>query len=556
MFVSNSLDALIVGAGFAGLYQLHSLRKLGYSCKIVEEAGGMGGVWYWNNYPGARVDTHVPIYEFGFDNLPKDFIWTERFPGRSDLLRYFDYLDKKLDLSKDVVFNTKLIRAEFDTNTSRWNATTSTGYTCNCKFLILCTGALTKHFIPDFKGIDLYKGTIHHTGRWPQEGVPTAGKKVATIQEIGPVVSHLTVFQRTPNICLPMRQRILTESEQTISKADGTYDEIYKTRPKTFAGFDYEFINRNCIEDTPEKRREVFEKLWAEGGFRPWLGAYVDIVFNKESNDEAYNFWAEKCRERITDPKKKDLLAPLLENQIHTFGTKRPSLEQNFYEVCNQENVDIIDILETPIETFTERGIRMTNGKEYQFDIIVLATGYDALTGTFTGIDIVGTDGRTIAEKWKDGIETYLGMTMANFPNLFMTYGPQAPTAFANGTVMAEVQGSFITRIIHDLSTQSPPISTIEPLPSSEATWHAKITELASPSLFLNTKGWYINSNIPGKHVEMSIYLGGVPKFIEELEKSLEGDRGAWVFDKYSKRDEGEEKLGTVREALAETGDD
>ncbi|QSZ28556.1 hypothetical protein DSL72_003054 [Monilinia vaccinii-corymbosi] len=553
MSAANSLDALIVGAGLSGLYQLHSLRKLGYSCKVVEEAGGLGGVWYWNNYPGARVDTPVPLYEFGVDDLYKDFTWPERFPGRSDILKYFDYIDKKLDLSKDVALNTKITRARFDTKTSRWNATSSTGHVYNCKFLILCTGALTKFYIPDFKGIDSYKGTIHHTGRWPQEGVEMAGSKVATIQEIGPTVSHLTVFQRTPNICLPMRQRKLTESEQITSKADGSYDEIYKIRFENFAGFDYEFLEGSCIEQTPERRREVFEKLWAEGGFRPWLANYIDTLFNKESNDAIYSFWAEKCRERITDPKKKDLLAPLLENQIHTFGTKRPSLEQNFYEVCNQENVDIIDILDNPIETFTETGIRMANGKEYQFDIVVLATGYDALTGTFTGIDILGTDGRSIAEKWRHGIKTYLGITMANFPNMFMTYGPQAPTPFSNGPVMSEVQGSFITRIIHDLSTQSPPISTIEPLPSSEEAWHAKITSIAAPTLFSQTKSWYTGANIPGKHVEVSAYLGGAPKYIEELERSLEGDREAWVFDKYLQR-EGGEKLRVEEAAMADTG--
>ncbi|KAB8297818.1 hypothetical protein EYC80_001616 [Monilinia laxa] len=309
---------------------------------------------------------------------------------------------------------------------------------------------------------------------------------------------------------------------------------IYKTRLKTFAGFYYEFINSSCIEEAPEKRREIFEKLWAEGGFRPWLGAYMDIIFNNESNDEAYNFWAEKCRKRITDLKKKDLLAPLLENQIHTFGTKRPSFEQNFYEVCNKENVDIVDIFENPIEKSTETGIRMTKGKEYQFDIIVLATGYDALTGTFTGIDIVGTDGRSIAEKH-----------LPNFPQKLTPPFLIAPTAFANGTVMTE--GSFITRIIHYLSTQSPPISTIEPLPSSKATWHAKITQLAPPSLFSNTNGWYVGSNIPGKHVEMFIYMGGVPKFIEELERSMEGERRAWVFDKYLELNKREEKLGTTR---------
>ncbi|ESZ97714.1 cyclopentanone 1,2-monooxygenase [Sclerotinia borealis F-4128] len=514
MSALENLDALVVGAGFAGLYQLHSLRKLGYNCKVVELGGGVGGVWYWNNYPGARVDIHVPLYEYGFGGLYKDFTWTERFPERSELLRYFDYVDKKLDLSKDIVLNTGVTHAKFDIKASRWNVTLTTGEVCDCKFLILCTGALTKLFVPDFEG------------RWPQEGVNTA-------------VSHLTVFQRTPNICLPMQQRPLIEIEQNTSKANGTYDEIYKTRPKYHAGLDYDFIQRNCIEDSPDKRRETFEQLYSDGGFRPWLGTYKDILFNQESNDAAYSFWAERCRERITDPKKKDLLAPLLENQIHTFGTKRPSLEQNFYEVCNQENVDIIDILANPIDTFTETGICMENGEEYHFDTIVLATGYDALTGGFTGIDIVGTDGRSIAEKWKDGIKTYLGMTMVNFPNLFMTYGVQAPSTFANGPVMSEIQGTFITRTIHHLNTCDPPICTIEPTHLSEESWHRKIIDLAAPSLFARTKSWYMGSNIPGKKIEMGGYMGGVPAFSRELEGAMEGGmegekwRDAWVLDGY-----------------------
>lgn len=271
--------------------------------------------------------------------------------------------------------------------------------------------------------------------RYPQEGIELEGKKVAvigtgasgiqTIQEIGPIVNHLTVLQRTPNLCLPMGQRKLDPVVETKLKAEGVYDEYFKVRPDTFGGFEFDWIYSNGADATEEERRETYERLWAKGGFNFWVGNYQDYLYNKEINDSVYSFWAEKHRARINDPKKRDLLAPLLENQPHTLGTKRPSLEQRYYEVYNQTNVDLISVKENPIVTFTEKGILMSDGKELKVDVIILATGFDAQTGGLVQIDIKGVDGITLKEKWAKGAWTNIGMTTNGFPNMFFLYGPQ-----------------------------------------------------------------------------------------------------------------------------------
>lgn len=270
---------------------------------------------------------------------------------------------------------------------------------------------------------------------YPQEGIDVKGKKVAVIgtgasgvqciQEIGPEAGHLTVLQRTPNLCLPMQQSTLDPNTEAQAKANGTYQQIFEYRRTTFGGFHFDFIKQKALEDTPKRRREFYEKLWQGGGFRFWLATYDDVLQDKAANDTAYEFWAEKTRARINDPRKKDILAPVLEKQHHTFGTKRPSLEQRYYEVYNQENVDIIPLKENPIDTFTETGIKMRNGDEHYFDVIILATGFDSVTGGLVQIDIKGTDGMSLANKWSKGTWTSLGMTTSNFPNMFFLYGPQ-----------------------------------------------------------------------------------------------------------------------------------
>lgn len=310
------------------------------------------------------------------------------------------------------------------------------------------------------------------------------------IQEVGPEVGHLTVLQRTPNLCLPMNQHKLDSNVEAEQKKKGYYDWVYKYRRETFGGFYFDFSEKNGDEDDAQQKKAFYEGLWAGGGFRFWLATYKDLLFNKAVNDTAYEFWAEKTRARINDPIKKDILAPLLKDQPHTFGTKRPSLEQRYYEVYNQDNVDVIALKQNPIDTFTETGIKMKNGDENEFDVIILATGFDSVTGGLCQIDIKGTDGVLLRDKWARGTWTYLGMTTANFPNMFFLYGPQGPTAFANGPTIVELQGDWIIDAI-DYTTKNNK-KTIDATAQSEAGWAKHVAELTDITLFPRTDSWYM----------------------------------------------------------------
>ncbi|RDL30701.1 uncharacterized protein BP5553_10046 [Venustampulla echinocandica] len=544
----RSLDALIVGAGFGGLYQLHYLRKLGYNVKVVDNAGGLGGIWWWNCYPGARVDSDVPMYEYSIENLHKDWTWSERFPSWPELREYFNYVDKKLDLSKDIELRKTVTSAEFDVDSSRWNVKLSTGEAIDCKFLVLCTGFAAKHYVPPFQGLDKFKGVMHHTAKFPQDGLDFKGKKVAvigtgasgvqTIQEVGHEVADLTVFQRTPNLCLPMNQTKLDPKEEDRLKENGTYDKHFKYRRETFAGFHFDFNEKVGADDTPEQQKAFYETLWGGGGFRFWLATYKDLLFDKKTNDTAYEFWSEKTRARVNDPRKRDIVAPTLENQPHTFGTKRPCLEQRYYEVYNQDNVDIINIKENPIDTFTEKGIRTADGKEREFDIIILATGFDSVTGGLVQIDIKGADGVSLADKWSKGTWTFLGMSTANFPNMFFLYGPQGPTAFANGPTIVELQGDWIIDAIEYTTKNNK--KTIDPTAQSEAGWQVPtsfcgvtkhVAELSDITLFPGTDSWYMGANIPGKPREALNYSGGIPRYVRESQEVADKGYAGFTFD-------------------------
>ncbi|CAG8980017.1 hypothetical protein HYALB_00005191 [Hymenoscyphus albidus] len=547
---SRKLDVLIVGAGFGGLYQLYVMRKQGYNCKLSLIM--LPRIWYWNCYPGARVDSHAPLYGYSIEGLYKDWTWTERFPGGEELRQYFDYVDKRLDLSKDIELNTSVDAAEFDTNASVWRVTLSTGEVIECKYFVLGTGFAAKNYVPDFKGMERFKGIMHHTYLKGKKVavIGTGASGVQTIQEIGPEVGHLTVLQRTPNLCIPMRQRKLDPVVEAELKNQGEYEKIFKTRGGTFTGFEFEWIYINAADATEAEVRETYERLWEMGGFNFWVGTYQDVLYNQEVNDGAYKFWAEKHRARINDPRKRDLLAPLLENQPHAWGIKRPCLEQRYYEVYNQENVDLISVKENPIDTFTEKGILMSDGQELEFDVILLATGFDTQTGGLVQIDIKGADGITLKDKWAKGAWTNLGMTTNGFPNMFILYGLQgkpyipltplsfvvvidaitAPTAFANGPTLVEVQGDWISDAINYCEKNNK--KTMDSTALSEARWTKIVDDMWNTSLFRFTQGWYNGSNIPGKTKQALNYTGGVNKYMAEARRIAEAGYEGYVFDK------------------------
>lgn len=442
---SDSIDVLIVGAGFAGIYLLHHLRKLGFNTRIHESSPVLGGIWSWTRYPGAKVDSNVPLYEFSFDDLWKDWNWTQRYPSSEELRAYFRYVDEKLDVSKDVRFSTRAVAAEFDTATNTW-VTTSRNGTSNIlvrsRFLLLCTGG-AKTYIPSFEGADSFKGPAFHTSQWP-EGMDLTGKSVGLIgtgasgvqltQTIAPIVSRLTVFQRTPNLAIPMTQESLSPEMQTEAKKE--YPAMYAARRVSACGFDYSMILRKTMDDTPEERRAVFERLWPRGG-EFWLGNYYDLFIDHTANTEAYAFWLEKTRGRMTGYPEKLIkqLAPSV--PPHPFLVKRPSLEQTYFEAFGLPNVSLVDVNETPIERITPNGILTGDGVEHQFDVLVYATGYDAVSGSITGIDIHSVHGLSVKEKWANGIHTHLGYATHGFPNMLIAYGPQSPANLWNGPTSA-----------------------------------------------------------------------------------------------------------------------
>lgn len=354
--------------------------------------------------------------------VQQDWNWTQKYPDHNELRSYFDHVEKTLQIKKDTAFNSRVVRAQFDLDTKRWVIKTEDGRTAYSKYLINAIGFAAKRHFPDWKGLDSFKGEMHHSSFWPQNGVSTKNKRVAVIgtgstgiqlaQEAAKDAASVTVFQRTPNLCLPMRQRKLTVEEQTEAKKE--YPQIYRDRLTTFAGFNMDFVDRNTMDDTEEERQAFYEDLWAQGGFKFWLATYKDMLFDKTANDQAYNFWVKKTRDRIKDPRKRDIFAPL--KAPHAWGTKRPSLEQEFYEMMDRPENDVVDVSATPITEFTETGIVTADGKLREFDMIALATGFDSVTGGMKNMGLKDLDGVDLGEKWKQGTWSYLGMTCNNFP--------------------------------------------------------------------------------------------------------------------------------------------
>lgn len=513
------LDALIIGAGFNGIYQLHRLREEGFSVQIFEAGAGLGGIWYWNCYPGARVDSHVPNYEFSIKELWQDWNWTERFPAWDELRRYFAYVDEKLQLSKDIQFNTRVSGAQFDNSRNQWLVRTSDGRETRARFLIPCMGFAAKAYTPDFPGIDKFAGPCHHTAHWPQEGLDMTGKRVGVIgtgasgvqvtQEAAKVASHLTVFQRTPNMALPMQQRRL--DEQTQQKMKLKYAAQFRQRAVSSSSMIDVVADERGAKDVPEVQRQaIFEAAWQKGGFHFWFGTFSDILQDKDSNLLAYEFWRDKTRARINDPALKEKLAPM--KPLHPFGTKRPSLEQNFYEAFNQPNVKLVDVRDEPIQEITESGV-LTSENAYEFDILVLATGFDASTGAFTQIDLRGTHGKTLKETWSDGVKTYLGFAVPAFPNMLMLYGPQSPTAFCNGPTCAEIQGDWVIDCLNHLRDRQ--LARIEATDAAAESWAAYIAELGEGTLFPLADSWYMGANIPGKCRQL-LYHPDVQGYLEQ----------------------------------------
>ncbi len=520
-------DIVIVGAGFAGVYQLHKLRAQGFSVVLLEAGSGLGGIWHWNCYPGARVDSHVPVYEFSDPDLWRDWYWDERFPDWRALRRYFAYLDQKWDLSRDIRFDTRVTGATWDEMSATWEVATATGDALRCRFMVVCTGFASKPHIPDFQGLSEFRGISTHTARWPQEGIDMTDLRVGIIgtgasgvqvtQEAAKIAASVTVFQRTPIMALAMQQRPLTREQQDAAKAD--YPALFQRRTETFAGFDIVRNDHGAFEVDDDERHAGFERMWQAGGFTFWAGNYSDIMIDETANRTAYDFWRGKVHERVHDPAVAEILAP--SEPPHPFGVKRPSLEQTYYDAFNQANIVVIDLQAAPIERITPAGVR-TTATNYEFDLIVLATGFDAVTGGLTSIDFAGSGGRRLKDSWADGVHTHLGLASAGFPNLIYLYGPQSPSGFCNGPTCAEVQGGWVVQLLTDLRDRG--VIRIEATREAEQAWGEQVTMISQMTLFPKADSWYMGANIPGKKRELLNYPGGIPLYAEQCRNSAAND--------------------------------
>jgi len=509
--VPKQIDVVIVGAGFGGMYMLHRLRGLGLSAIVFDIATGVGGTWYWNRYPGARCDVESMQYSYSFSEaLQQEWQWSEVFAGQPEILRYANHVADRFDLRRDMRFETRVTSAVFDEAARRWTVETDRGDEVSARYCVMATGCLSAARRPDFPGLDSFKGKTYHTGHWPHEGVDFTGLRVgvigtgsSAIQSI-PVIAeqaaHVTVFQRTPNFSIPSRNRPMpVEYAQS-------WKDVYPTRRAEArlarTGVLAYPNDQSAIETPDAERQAIYEKRWESGG-TTFMASFNDLIFNKASNDTAADFVRDKIRAMVNDPAKAELLAPT----SHPIGTKRICVDTNYYLAYNRPNVDLVDVRNTPIEALTPDGLTV-DGKEYAFDAIVFATGFDAMTGALTRMGIVGRGGETLADKWEAGPRTYLGLMTAGFPNLFMITGPGSPSVLSNMMVSIEQHVDWIADCLEHLTQHQSDV--IEPTLQAEDAWVQHVNDVAYTTLYPSAASWYMGANIPGKPRVFMPYIGGV----------------------------------------------
>ena len=508
----ESCDVVIVGAGFSGLYLLHRLRGLGLSARIFEAGDGVGGTWYWNRYPGARVDIESQEYSYSFSpELEDEWVWSERYATQPELLRYVNHVTDRFDLRRDIKFETRVTSAHFDEASNRWRVQTSAGDDVVARYCVMATGCLSVTNDPRFPGVETFKGKSYHTGRWPHEGVDFTGKRVAvigtgssaiqSIPQIAAQAAHLHVFQRTPNFSVPAHNG--PQDHEKIADWTANRNAYRQLARDSGAGIvAVEPSEASALEATPEEREAVFNKRWARGGFALG-GAFMDVMVNLDANVLAAEFVRDKIRGIVKDPETAEILCP----RGYPFGTKRLCVDTGYYETFNRDNVTLIDLTKGAITAITPTGVR-TATADYEFDAIVYAIGFDAMTGALNKIDIQGRAGERLREKWADGPKTYLGLMVAGFPNLFMVTGPGSPSVLSNMMVSIEQHVDWITDCIGYLNQRQ--IGVIEATAEAENGWVAHVNEVADMTLYPQANSWYLGANVPGKPRVFMPYVGGV----------------------------------------------
>jgi cyclohexanone monooxygenase len=526
---ARAYDVIVVGAGFSGLYLIYRLRKLGLSVRVLEAADDIGGTWWWNRYPGARCDVESMQYSYSFsEELQQEWNWTERFSAQPEILKYINFVADKFDLRKDVQLKTRVAAAAFDETSTRWTVTTEAGESFVAPYCIMATGCLSAARLPDIPGIESFGGATYHTGEWPNEPVDLAGKRVAmigtgssaiqAIPEIAKQCGALTVFQRTPNFSVPARNHPL--GEETIRRWKQDYPALRKrARESTPSGTIYDFATQSALAISDEEREREYSARWSKGGAN-FMHAYNDIALNLKANETAAEFVRRQIRAIVKDPAVAETLTP----RNHPIGTKRICVDTGYFETFNRPNVTLVDLRKTPIETIVPEGVK-TTGKTHAFDAIVYATGFDALTGALSKMDIRGRGGRKLSDKWHAGPRHYLGLMSAGFPNLFTVTGPGSPSVLSNVIVSIEQHVEFIVECLAYLGKNG--FSRIEAGLEAEDAWVEHVNEAANRTLFPTAASWYMGANIPGKPRVFMPYVGGVhtyrAKCNEIVAKGYEG---------------------------------
>lgn len=511
-------DAVIIGAGMSGMYQLYRLRELGLSVRVFEAGSDVGGTWYWNRYPGARFDSESWSYGYSFSkDVLAEWDWSENFAAQPETLKYLNYIADKFDLRSDMQFNARVKQAAYDEAAGEWEIVLEDGDRARGRFLITALGPLSTPVMPNIPGVDDFKGEAYHTGLWPHEPVDFAGKRVAvigtgstgvqTIQEVAKSAGQLTVFQRTPNWCAPLLNSPISKDEMAAIRK--TYDDIFERCKNSHGCFIHAADRRYAMQVSEEERNAFYEKLYNEPGFGIWMGNFRDVLVDEAANATISEFVANKIRQRVKDPEVAEKLIP----KNHGFGTRRIPLETNYYEVYNQDNVELIDINETPIERITPDGIR-TSERKFTFDIIVYATGFDAITGAFDRIDIRGLGGRSLKDKWADGPRTYLGLQVEGFPNMLTLVGPHNAATFCNIPRCIEQNVEWVTDLMRHMKDNG--LKRIAATPEAEQAWTQHVFESGEQMLFNRVDSWFmgINRNLPNKNKRtFLLYAGGAPKY-------------------------------------------
>ena len=528
-------DAIVIGAGFAGLYMLYRLRERGLSVRVLEAADGIGGTWYWNSYPGARCDVESMDYSYSFDpELEQEWTWSEKYPSQPEILEYINHVADRFDLRPDIQLETWVESATWDDEGKRWDLHTAAGEHFRAQFVVTAMGTLSAPLSPDFPGLDEFEGEWYQTQDWPKEPVSFEGKRVAVvgtgssgvqaIPEIAKEAGHLTVFQRTANFSVEGKNRPLTPEEVAERKAG--YREHRAKQRGSNVGIPLAINEKGAFDMSEEERLAEMERRWGYGGAPVFNVSFADIMTNIKANEVVQEFVREKIRAKVKDPEKAELLTP----RGHPFAAKRLCVDHGYFETFNRDNVDLVSIADNPIERITKNGLRLADGSEYEFDLIVFAIGYDAISGPLLRIDVRGRDGVALRDEWADGPHTYHGLTIAGFPNLFTVTGPYSPAVLAVMIVAIEQHVEWIDACIGYLRDEG--IETIEATREAQEEWVAHVDEVTAQTVFpLATNSYYNGANVPGKPRTFPLYAGGLIEYNRRIDEVADSGYETYILD-------------------------